>query len=203
MNVFEKGPVRYLISRGNISEKNFQQKKGEFLETIRGAVLEGIELVQLREKRLGAAQLFDLASEAVQLTRGTGVRILVNDRFDIALAAGADGVHLTSRSIPVAVVRQRVGTGIMIGASTHSRDDVAQAAASGADFALLGNVFATPGKGSPLGLDALREICSAAAPFPVVAVGGIDANNYGSVLGAGCSGYAAIRYLNDFVIISA
>ena len=200
MSNFPAKPVRYLITRGDLTETNSSEKLNT-LSLIRSAAKVGIEMIQIREKSLEARSLYELVNEAMRSLPGPETRVLVNERFDIALAAGADGVHLTSRSIPVADVRRNVPDGFIIGVSTHFLDDVLEARDSGADFALFGNVFATPGKGEPAGLEKLAKVCTAAAPFPVVAVGGIDESNAGSVLVAGASGFAAIRYLNEFVSI--
>ena len=201
MNVLPDRPLRYLITRGDLTEDNFSTEKLATLSVIRSAALVGIEMIQIREKALEARSLFDLVNEAISTTAGTETLVLVNERFDVALSAGAAGVHLTSRSIPVADVRRQVPDHFIIGVSTHSIDEVLEARASGADFALFGNVFATPGKGKPAGLNELADVCTAAAPFPVIAVGGVDGSNGDSLLNAGASGYAAIRYLNEFVSI--
>ena len=124
---------------------------------------------------------------------------MVNERFDIAIAAGADGVHLTSRSIPVSEVRANVPDDLLIGVSAHRRSEVTAARNRGADLALFGPVFATPGKGDLVGLEEFVTVCREAAPFPVIGIGGIDGANAESVLNAGAAGYAAIRYLNEFV----
>jgi len=201
VNFESSSTVRYLITRGDLTESNFSTEKLSTLSIVRSAVKIGIELVQIREKGIEARSLYELVRDAAVLTAGTGTRLLVNERFDIAVAGGADGVHLSSRSIPIAAVKRRVGKGFLIGISTHSKDEVIEAKTKGADFALFGNVFATPGKGVPVGIEELASICSTVAPFPVIAVGGIDGSNAQSVLDAGVVGYAAIRYLNEFVSI--
>lgn len=144
-------------------------------ETVEAALRGGVRAVQLREKDLGAAELLSLAEELRPLTHRFGARLLINDRVDVALAVGADGVHLGGRSLPPATVRSQLGPDKLIGVSTHHPDEIAVAAAAGADFVTFGPVFATPSKavyGSPLGLDAYRAACSA-APLPVFALGGI------------------------------
>ena len=93
-------------------------------------------------------------------------------------------------------------SGFLIGVSAHTSDEVFAAKAAGADYAMIGPVFETPGKGEPLGIDVLRDLSAAVAPFPVIGVGGVDGTNIRSVLDAGAAGFAAIRYLNDFVRIS-
>ena len=199
MNRLFDAPVRYLISSGSLTSTNFNSEKVRLLETLRLAVEAGIELVQIREKLLSARHLFELAVDAAAIVGGTSTRVLLNERFDIAIAAGLDGVHLTSTSISVERVRENVPDGFLIGVSTHSTSAVAAARDSGADFALLGPVFATPGKGDPIGSEELGSICGSVAPFPVIGVGGIDASNSQAVIDSGAAGYAAIRYLNDFV----
>jgi thiamine-phosphate pyrophosphorylase len=164
-------------------------------------VTAGIEIVQIREKRLPSRLLFELVRHASELTSGSSTRLLVNERFDIAIAAGADGVHLTSTSVPLEQVRASVPTEFIIGVSSHSSAEVVAAKDAGADYAMLGPIFETPGKVDPLGLGELERVCRSVAEFPVVAVGGIDASNETAVFAAGAAGVAAIRYLNDFVKI--
>ena len=199
MSPLFEAPVRYLISPGSLTSSNFSNDKDHLLDNLRRAAEVGIELVQIREKELPAKQLFEFSVEAAAIVRGSGTRILLNERFDIAVAAGLDGVHLTSTSIPVERVRANVPDGFLIGVSSHREPEIEAARNSGAGFALLGPVFATPGKGEPIGLNELASICRSVAPFPVIGVGGIDVSNYQTVIDSGASGYAAIRYLNDFV----
>lgn len=191
--------VRYLITRGIATPDNFQQQKSEILDVVRGAVASEIDLIQIREKKLSANFLFEIASEAVAIAEGTLTKILINDRFDIALAARAQGVHLTSRSIPAGVVRSHVPKEFIIGVSRHTLDETISARDGGADFALFGPIFETPGKGEAVGLEKLSAICEAVDPFPVIGVGGIDEANFEQVMANGAAGFASIRYLNDFV----
>lgn len=144
--------------------------------------------------------LFELAQRAVALTRGSETRLLVNDRFDIARAAGADGVQLTTQSLPASIVRQTCGEDFLIGVSTHSLEEARNASEMGADFVVFGPVFETESKrifGPPQGLEKLREVTSALKDFPVVAIGGIDLENRSECLRAGASGIAAIRLFNN------
>jgi len=154
----------------------------------------GLSAVQLREKDLGAADLLALAQTLRDATRRRGARLLVNDRADVALTAGADGVQRTHASLPVAALR-RIGPGsFLIGASVHSLDGARQAEAEGADFIVFGPVYDTPSKrpfGPPQGLDALARIAAAVAK-PVIAVGGITPERVGPVMGAGARGVAVI-----------
>jgi thiamine-phosphate pyrophosphorylase len=128
------------------------------------------------------------------LTSRHGAKLLINDRVDIALAAGADGVHLGVASIPPAEARRLLGSGRLIGCSTHSEEQLAAAEAGGADFVTFGPVYATPSKapyGPPVGVEALRRAC-AAAGIPVFALGGVGPRNVGEVIAAGADGIAAI-----------
>jgi thiamine-phosphate pyrophosphorylase len=199
VNVPFQLPLRCLITRGDLTADNFPQRKHEIIETIRGAVGSGIELVQIREKELPAKFIFELTAAAVNTAQDSLTRILVNDRLDIAIAAGADGVHMTGTSIPTGIVRKSVPVDFLVGVSTHLLDETIAAQDNGADFAIYGPVFETPGKRKATSVEKLAEICRAVDPFPVIAVGGIDASNYESVLSSGAAGFAAIRYLNDFV----
>ena len=124
----------------------------------------------------------------------------MNDRFDIARAAGADGVHLTTRSLPTNVVRSICGDDFLIGVSTHSLETALNARAEGADFIVFGPVFDTESKrafGEPQGLDKLREVTKALEGFPVIAIGGINRENADECFRAGASGIAAIRLFNE------
>ncbi|MEO5858602.1 MAG: thiamine phosphate synthase [Pyrinomonadaceae bacterium] len=194
-------PFRLLITPGLSDPSNFLFQKTAILQTIELAVAAGIDIVQIREKRLPARHLVELVREAAFLTAGSSTRLLVNERFDIALAAGADGVHLTSTSVPIERVRAAVPLIFIVGVSTHCSAEVVVAKETGADYAMLGPIFVTPGKGDPVGLEELGRLCQSVAPFPVVAVGGIDASNEAAVIAKGAAGYGAIRYLNDFVRI--
>jgi thiamine-phosphate pyrophosphorylase len=190
-------PIICLITRGEAAESNFAAARRQILEITRIAVDEKISFIQIREKRLSARLLFELAGEVVDLTRGSQTRVLVNDRADIALAAKADGVHLAANSLRVGVIRKSFPKDLIVGVSTHTLESVVDAAEQGADLALFGPVFETPGKGAPRGLATLSEVCGRVWPFPVVALGGIDEFTCAPVLRSGASGFAAIRSLND------
>ena len=139
--------------------------------------------------------LYELATRAAAILNGSLTRFLVNDRFDIARAAGAHGVHLTSRSLPASVVMQSCGEDFLIGVSTHSLETALDARAAGADFIVFGPVFETESKrsyGAPQGLDKLREVAIALQGFPVLAIGGINLQNSAECLHTGASGIAAI-----------
>ena len=189
-------PIVCLITTGECEVSNYPAASQRLLEIAAAAIDAKVDLIQIREKRLSAKLIFELTQQVLRLTSGSQTKLVVNDRLDIALAAGADGVHLTSTSVPADIVRAHAPDGFLIGVSCHSIGEVA-AATSGADFALYGPVFATPGKGDGVGLTNLKDVCNAAGSLPVLAIGGIDETNYREVTNAGAAGFAAIRALND------
>ncbi len=195
-----KTPLIYLITKGEANKENFSQKSREILRTVQVAVEVGIPMIQLREKALSARQAFELTLRAVEITADSKTKLLVNDRADIAIAAGADGVHLTSNSISVRDIRSSFAQGIFVGVSTHTIEEAVVAAESGADFIVFGPVFDSPGK-SAVGSEILADVCSRLGQFPVIGLGGIVGNNYQQVLNAGAAGFAAIRWLNDEAVL--
>jgi thiamine-phosphate pyrophosphorylase len=190
-------PITYLITTGEVTDADFEVCRSQIIQTAAAAADAGVSLIQIREKNLCARLLFELTAAVVEATRDAAMRVLVNDRADIALAAEADGVHLTANSLPANVIRENFPLEFIVGVSTHNIDEVATIANSGADFAVFGPVFATPSKSETHGIDALREASVRVAPFPVLAIGGVDAQNVDEILRAGASGFASIRYLND------
>ena len=195
-------PISYLITDGRTRpETTAASPEFTRLLTLVGAgVAARVSLIQLREKLLRPRLLYELTAQAVALTKGSPTRLLVNDRADIALAAGADGVHLTTRSLDAAVIRRISNSNFLIGVSTHSLAEAQAAHAAGADFAVFGPVFDTPSKqayGTPIGLEGLREAARALAPFPLLALGGITRDNLPQALSAGARGIAAIRLFGE------
>ncbi len=171
-----------------------QAPRGDILAAVAAALDGGVRAVQLREKDLGGRELFRLAEAMRRLTARYGARLFVNDRVDVAYAAGADGVHLGGGSIPAADARKLLGARVLIGRSTHSAAELAAAEAEGADFATFGPVFATPSKaryGPPVGVAALAAAC-AAAKIPVFALGGVGPATMQETLKAGAFGIALI-----------
>jgi thiamine-phosphate pyrophosphorylase len=161
-----------------------------------------IDLVQIREKNLSAGVLYQLSKSAAVITRGSATKLLVNDRSDVALAAGADGVHLTTRSLRADAVRRTFGAEVLIGVSTHSLTEADAARRNGADFAVFGPVFETRSKsqaeyGAPVGLSSLAQVASELAPFPVLALGGVEVNRVADCVEAGAAGVAAISMFGD------
>ena len=153
----------------------------------------GVDMVQIRAKELSGRELCRMADEVSRIKdRG---ELLINDRLDIALACGADGVHLPANRPPASAYRALAPPGFIISVACHSPEDVQRAAAEGADLALLAPIFSTPGKGAPLGLDTLR--IAASAGIPVLALGGVTLENAQSCFAAGAAGIAAIRLFED------
>ena len=164
------------------------------VERVRWAARAGVHLVQVRERDLDGGPLTRLVRRCVEAVRGSSTRVLVNDRLDVALAAGAHGVHLRADSMPAARVRTLSPPGFVVGRSVHARDEAIDAAAGGGlDYLLFGTVFATASKPGrpPAGLAVLAEVASAVT-IPVLAVGGVTPDNVGSVVLAGAAGFAAI-----------
>jgi thiamine-phosphate pyrophosphorylase len=173
------------------------------LEAIGKAARAGCRLIQIREKDMSAKALGAFTRAAIERARPHGARVLVNDRFDVAIAAGADGVHLRASSIPArevrAVAAKKGLDDFLIGVSTHSVAEAKLAEEGGADFVVCGPVYDTPSKrifGPPLGLDVFAEIRDA-VEMPVLAIGGINLSNYREALRRGAAGVAAIGLFTD------
>jgi len=152
---------------------------------------------------MSAKALGEFARAAIECARPHGARVLVNDRLDVAMATGADGVHLRASSIPAhevrAVTARKGFNDFLIGVSTHSIAEARLAEDGGADFIVCGPVYDTPSKrsfGPPLGLELFAEICGA-TPIPVLALGGINLSNYREPLRRGAAGLAAIGLFAD------
>jgi thiamine-phosphate pyrophosphorylase len=164
------------------------------LETVVGqACGAGVRAVQLRETDLSGGDLHSLAVTIREVTRRTGARLFINDRADIALGVGADGVHCTESGLPVGLVRRLCPDGL-VGASSHSLERAAEAGTAGADFVLFGPVFPTPSKakfGDPQGLNALSVVAREAG-VPVFAIGGITPENAPLCLEKGAAGVGVI-----------
>jgi thiamine-phosphate pyrophosphorylase len=195
-------PIIYLITSGTTTSNTTPDTEDflHLLNLVRAAIAAQIPLFQIREKNLSARLLYELTTKAAALVQGSATRLLVNDRADIALAAGADGVHLTSRSLPVSVVRATYGSQLMVGVSIHGIVEAEAARSGGADFVVFGPVFETESKrsfGEPQGISKLAEVVAAIPELPVIAIGGISTDNSEDCLQTGAAGVAAIRLLND------
>jgi thiamine-phosphate pyrophosphorylase len=157
------------------------------------ALAGGIDSVQVREKSLPAQSLFELAMRAGALCHAAEAALFVNDRIDVALAAGADGAHLGGRSLPVRAARPLLTGGRLLGLSVHSLAEAQDAAEAGADYVTFGSLFPTrshPGQ-APAGLAELARVVEG-VNLPVLAIGGITPANASEVLATGCAGIALI-----------
>ena len=186
-------PLVYLITdRRSLPAKSGDQR-GLLIDLIRRAVDAEVDLVQIRERDLPASTLLSLIDEALAIARSSGTRILVNDRVDVALCAGA-GVHLTTRSMIPEVVRQSFGRELLLGLSTHSLPEAVAGERGGADFIVFGPVFETESKaahGPPTGVDALAAVAKD-VEIPVLALGGITEDDMHLAIQAGAAGIAGI-----------
>lgn len=161
----------------------------QLIAVIAKNVRAGIDYVQIREKDLSTPELTKLVRETVEITKGRKTRVLVNDRIDVALACGADGVQLRSDSITPEAVRAITPSQFVIGVSCHTHEDLERAV--GADFALFSPVYATA-KGPGVGIKALARACKSAT-LPVFALGGVTLDCEQECLEAGAAGIAGIR----------
>jgi thiamine-phosphate pyrophosphorylase len=170
----------------------FQDARRCLLRQVESAVDAGIDCIIVRERDLEARALVDLTIAIVDLTRGTQTRVVVSDRIDVALASGADGVHLRGDSIPPDIVRRMTPDGFLLGRSVHSANEAA--AVTGVDYLIAGTVWSSVSKpeGQPLlGLDGFAAIVKAVR-VPVLAIGGVAMNRVADVASAGGAGIAAI-----------
>jgi len=166
----------------------------DLLWVLQQALDGGVKGIQLREKDLVGRELFFLAEAARKLTQRYHALLLINDRIDIALAVDADGVHLSTASIPIESARALLGRQQLLGASTHSLEEAQEAERNGADFVVFGPVYFTPSKasyGSPQGLAALKKVVEKLS-LPIYAIGGIKLENIADTRRTGVRGVALI-----------
>jgi thiamine-phosphate pyrophosphorylase len=162
----------------------------DLLQAIERVARSGVDMIQVRERDLPVRALLRLVQAALEIACGTKARILVNDRVDVALAAGAHGVHLRSNGIAPRDWRRVVPTGFLLGRSCHTVEEIK--AAREADFVVFGPVFDSPSKGPGVGLEALRA-AAASSDVPVLALGGITEATVDECLAHGAAGIAGIR----------
>jgi thiamine-phosphate pyrophosphorylase len=176
----------------------FEDARKRLADQARWAIAKEIDLIQVRERDLEAADLAVIVEDLVRMSRKSGTRVVVNDRVDVALACGADGVHLRRDSIEAQAVRAIAPEGFLVGRSVHGP---AEAKAAGpVDYLIAGTVFATPSKPSStslIGLDGLAEIVQAVAA-PVLAIGGIGREQLDEVAATGAAGVAGIGLFIDW-----
>jgi len=193
----------YVTDRNSLAAPDGPARHTALIERIVDAAAAGVDWIQVREKDLEAHPLFNLVSGATAAVRGSAAKLLINDRLDVAWTAGAAGVHLGENSLPIGdVVQEKRCSGpenFLVGASCHSPDAAVHAAREGANYVFFGPVFATPSKtafGEPQGLARLAEVCWGVS-IPVLAIGGITAENATACLEAGAAGIAAIRLFQE------
>jgi thiamine-phosphate pyrophosphorylase len=164
------------------------RRRGDVIGFAARAIRDGVDMIQVREKDLSARELLETVFRIRDLAAGSRTRILVNDRIDVALAAGIDGVHLPGDGVPPDIARPLVR---LLGVSTHSVEEAIAAERARADFIVFGPVFESPGK-TAVGLDRLAEVASA-VKLPVLAIGGMTLENSEAAMRAGAAGIAGIR----------
>ena len=167
-------------------------------EQVRLLGLGGASLIQLREKKMPALEFYQQARAAVEVAAGCGVRLIINDRLDIALAVGSAGVHLGQDDVPADAARALMGAAAVVGYSTHCVEQAIAAAKLPIDYIAIGPIFATTTKSDTapvLGLEGLRAVRQAIGDFPLVAIGGITTANARSVIEAGADSVAVISAL--------
>lgn len=185
----------YITDRKQLPGAPVEQRR-RLLQKVREVAEAGIDLIQLRERDLSSRDLEELAREVVGAVRsaGTATRLLINSRVDVALACGADGVHLRSDDIAASEARAIAGgrSQFLVGVSCHTEEAVRLAWSEGADFAVFAPVFEKEGKPGS-GLAALRLACKAAPGCDVIALGGVTLENASACRTAGAAGIAGIR----------
>ena len=165
-------------------------------EQVEKLIAGGARLIQLREKHASPKEFYEAARAAIEIARRHSVKIIINDRVDLALALKADGVHLGQDDLPPAAARGILGAKSIIGFSTHSVGQAIEAAALPIDYVAVGPVFATETKENPdeiVGVEGVREVRAAIGDFPLVAIGGIASENYQKVFAAGADSLAIIK----------
>jgi len=165
-------------------------------EQVERLIKGGALIIQLREKRASPKEFYEDAKTAIEIARKTSVKIIINDRVDIALALKADGVHLGQDDFPPAKARQILGEKAIIGFSTHSIGQAVEAVQSPLDYVAIGPVFATTTKENPdeiVGIEGIKRVREAIGSFPLVAIGGISAENISQVIESGADSAAVIK----------
>lgn len=163
-------------------------------EAVQQAIAGGTTMIQLREKEAATREFYDIALRIRQITTAAHVPLVINDRLDIALAVGADGLHIGQSDMPLAVARRLVGASMFIGVSASTVEQALAAEQQGADYLGVGAVFPTGSKadaGDAIGLAGLGEIASAVR-IPLVAIGGVNAANAAEVMRQGVAGISVI-----------
>ena len=155
------------------------------------AIEGGATAIQLRDKSMSSGELYTLAVRLVEICRKHQVLFIVNDRLDIAVASGADGIHVGQTDLPVEVIRRLVSPEFIVGVSARSVQEVIEAEKAGADYLGVGAIFPSKKDARVTGLDTLKEIAEV-TDLPIVAIGGMNPGNIPIVLNGGASGVAVI-----------
>jgi thiamine-phosphate pyrophosphorylase len=177
-----------------ITDRNSAGGTESLIHFVQRALADGVERIQIREKDLCSRDLYTLVRRILMLPNPHGARILVNSRLDIALAAGAHGVHLSGDSVAPQTLRAIVPAKFLVGVSTHTLKELLRAETEGADFAVFSPIFpvlSKMGYGPALGIDRLRE-AARQVTIPVLALGGVTRENAAECIAAGAAGIAGI-----------
>lgn len=177
----------YLIADTGLFQK-------DIISSVRRSIDGGVKAIQLRGKNLPAREILRIGERLRLLTSEYSVKLFINDRIDVAMILGADGVHLGQNGLPVGIVRKILGDSLIIGVSTHSLKEAKDAERGGADFITFGPIFATPSKvvyGPPVGLRRLVNL-TGRIKIPVFAIGGINMDRIQDVMKKGANGVAVI-----------
>ena len=188
-------PIVCLVTdrRRLVGGDSFHAARAALAQLARDAVHAGVDLIQVRERDLDTARLVDVVADFVEIARGSPVRIIVNDRLDVALACGAGGVQLRSDSMPPAAARSVTPPGFLLGRSVHHVDEAVDEAPA-ADYLIAGTVFPTmskPPAHALLGAGGLARMARAVR-VPILAIGGVTLERVPEIAAAGASGVAAI-----------
>ena len=187
-------PTNHRIGRLHVLTDESVQSRLSHVDLARLAIEGGADTIQFREKTRSTGEIVETARAIAAVCKARGVLFIVNDRSDVALAVDADGVHLGRSDLPIEAARAILGGGKIIGGSASSLDEALEAQDRGADYVGFGHIYATASKqkeGAPKGPEALRAVCRRIG-IPVIAIGGIDADNLGPVMSAGAWGVAVI-----------
>lgn len=182
-------PKIYPITDAGLSKLSHAEQVKKLIEG-------GAEFIQLREKHASPFDFYKSAKKALEIARRKDVKIIINDRVDIALMLKADGVHLGQDDLPPEKVREILGERAIIGSSTHNLEQALEAKNKPIDYIAIGPIFATTTKENPdkiVGIKGLKKICQEIGKFPLVAIGGINFENYQEVLDNGADTVAIIH----------
>ena len=181
-------PKIYPITDTRISNLSHAEQVERFIEG-------GATIIQLREKRASPKEFYELAKKALEIARRHKVKIIINDRVDIALALKADGVHLGQTDLPPNHAREILGKNAIIGFSTHNLQQAVEAIKLPIDYLAIGPVYATQTKENAeksVGIEGVKLVRSTIGDFPIVAIGGITSENFQEVIQAGANSLAVI-----------